>query len=122
MALTAAFVSGYSTDKNQPDGAGLARTDGIFYNSPSLTASPWQRPWAWKSAAVTNANNAKNLITLWGSYASGPLMIGGGYEQNRQDDDVTAILGTYNLGAFTLGAGYASAWSWSTVPSPRTST
>lgn len=106
VGSTAAFSSGYSTDKNQPDGAGLGRTDGIFYNSPSFNGFSVAATLGLKSAAVTNANNAKNLISLWGSYASGPLMIGGGYEQNRQDDDVTAILGTYNFGAFTLGAGY----------------
>lgn len=106
VGSTAAFVSGYSTDKNQEDGAGLGRTDGIFYNSPSFNGFSVAATLGLKSAAVTNPNNAKNLISLWGSYASGPLMIGGGYEQNRQDDDVTAILGTYNFGAFTLGGGY----------------
>ena len=106
VGSTAAFSSGYSTDMNQPDGAGLGRTDGIFYNSPSFNGFSVAATLGLKNAAVTNANNAKNLISLWGSYASGPLMIGGGYEQNRQDDDVTAILGTYDFGAFTLGAGY----------------
>lgn len=106
VGSTAASGSGYLTDMNQLDGAGIGRTDGIFYNSPSFNGFSVAATLGLKSAAVTNANNAKNLISLWGSYASGPLMIGGGYEQNRQDDDVTAILGTYDFGAFTLGAGY----------------
>ncbi|WP_310568055.1 porin [Hydrogenophaga sp.] len=58
--------------------------------------------------AQSKGGNKKNLVSLWASYASGPLYIGGGYEQNREDDQITAIVGTYNLGFMTVGAGFSS--------------
>jgi predicted porin len=108
------LTSNYSTDKNQPDGAGLGRTDGIFYNSPSFGGFTVAATLGLKNAAVAPSDplgagqgvNSKNLMSLWGSYANGPLTVAGGYEQNRQEDDITAVLGMYNFGAFTLGAGY----------------
>ncbi|WP_349654568.1 SDR family NAD(P)-dependent oxidoreductase [Ramlibacter sp. 2FC] len=50
---------------------------------------------------------AKNLGSFWTSYANGPIMIGGGYEQNRRDDDIAVILGTCNFDVVKLGAGYS---------------
>lgn len=114
VGSTAVLTSNYSTDKNQPDGAGLGRTDGIFYNSPSFGGFTVAATLGLKNAAVAPSDplgagqgvNSKNLMSLWGSYANGPLTVAGGYEQNRQEDDITAVLGMYNFGAFTLGAGY----------------
>lgn len=115
VGSTAVLTSNYSTDKNQPDGAGLGRTDGIFYNSPAFGGFSFAATFGFKEAAVAPATplaagqglNTENLISLWGNYANGPLTVAGGYEQNRQDEDITTILGMYNFGAFTLGAGYA---------------
>jgi predicted porin len=108
----AVLTTAYATDINNVagSGSGLGRTDGIFYTSPNFSGF---------SAAVTlglkNSNSsgtptvgAKNLMSLWASYASGPLYVGGGMEQNRSDDQIMAILGTYNLGFMTVGAGYSS--------------
>ena len=111
VGSTAAFVSGYSTDKNQDDGAGLGRTDGIFYNSPSFNGFSVAATLGLKSAAVTNPNNAKNLISLWGSYASGPLMIGGGYGKvelvNGSESKNFNLMAVVPLGAVTIKSGYA---------------
>ncbi|MDO9149615.1 MAG: porin [Hydrogenophaga sp.] len=110
VGSTAFLPANYVTDKNQLDGAGLGRTDGIFYNSPNFGGFTVAASLGLKAAAApviaAGGPNAKNLVSLWGSYANGPLMVGAGYEQNRQDDDITAILATYDFGAFKLGGGY----------------
>jgi len=106
VGSTAALGTGFQSDKNQPDGAGIGRTDGIFYNSPNFGGFTVAATVGLKAAAVTDANNTKNLVSLWANYANGPLTVGGGYEQNRQNDDVTALLAIYDFGAFKLGAGY----------------
>ena len=48
---------------------------------------------------------AKDLTSLWASYANGPLMVGAGTEQNRTGDKITAVLATYDLGVVKVGAG-----------------
>lgn len=106
VGSTAFLTSGYSSDKNQADSAGTGRTDGIFYTSPNFGGFTVAATLGLKNAAVTNANNTKNLLSLWASYAAGPLTVAGGYEQNRQDDDVTALFGIYDMGVVKLGAGY----------------
>lgn len=106
VGSTAFLASGYSSDKNQLDSAGAGRTDGIFYTSPNFSGFTVAATLGLKNAAVANANNTENLISLWASYAAGPLTLAGGYEQNRQDDDVTAVFGIYDMGVVKLGAGY----------------
>lgn len=106
VGSTAYLTNGYSTDKNQPDGAGLGRTDGIFYTSPNFGGLTVGASVGLKSAAVANDNNVKNLVSLYASYGAGPLTVAGGYEQNRQKDDVTTVLAVYDFGAFKAGAGY----------------
>jgi len=97
----------YSTDKNQADGAGLGRTDGVFYTSPSMSGFTVSATVGLKNAAVANANNTKNLYSLWARYENGPILVEGGYEQNRQDDDITAIIGSYNFGPAKVALGYS---------------
>lgn len=106
VGSTAYLTTGYSTDKNQADGAGAGRTDGIFYTSPNFSGLTVAATVGLKNAATTNVNNTKNLMSVWVNYAAGPLTVAGGYEQNRQDDDVTALFGVYDLGMAKLGAGY----------------
>jgi len=106
VGSTAFLASGYSSDKNQADSAGTGRTDGIFYTSPNFSGFTVAATLGLKNAAVANANNTENLISLWANYSAGPLTVAGGYEQNRQDDDVTALFGVYDLGMVKLGAGY----------------
>lgn len=106
---TYVLPNGYSTDASQADGAGLVRTDAITYSSPNFsgfTAAVSYGPAA-SQASGTVINAAKSLTSLWLSYAAGPVMVGGGTEQNRTGDRVTAILGTYDLGVAKLGGGYA---------------
>lgn len=111
---SAVLTAGYATDKeNNTDSAGLGRTDAIFYSSPNFSGFSGAVSIGLKEhtpSTVTPAAAApsKNLTSLWASYASGPLYVGGGMEQNRQDDQITAILATYNLGFMTVGAGYST--------------
>ncbi len=107
VGSTANLTSGYATDPRQADGAGLGRTDAIFYSSPNFsgfTAAVSVGPK--NSAAVVPATTGtKNMTSLWLQYANGPIMVGGGAEHNRVNDKVTALLGTYDFGVVKLGAG-----------------
>jgi len=116
VASTANLASGYSTDPvANVDGEGAARTDAITYASPVIAGFSGAVSLGLKNSqagvlqnlGVTVPTQSKNLASFWLSYANGPVMIGLGGEQNRRDDDVTAILGTYDLGMVKLGAGYS---------------
>ncbi|MGI9216333.1 MAG: porin [Hydrogenophaga sp.] len=111
QASTAVLTSGYFTDKeNNADAAGLGRTDAIHYSSPNFSGFSAAVSLGLKQHANSPAPlpaTTKNLMGLWASYASGPLYVGGGMEQNRQDDQITAFLGTYNLGFMTVGGGFS---------------
>ncbi len=117
---TAVLTSGYATDReNNADAAGLGRTEAIHYSSPNFSGFSAAVGIGFKdhtastfvpSATVTTNPTpapSKNLLSLWASYASGPLYVGGGMEQNRQDDQITAVLATYNLGFMTVGGGFS---------------
>lgn len=108
VASVAVLSSGYVTDARQPDFAGAARTDVITYNSPNMGGFSGAFSIGPKrSAAVVPATTgAENLYSLWLQFANGPIFVGGGYEQNRFDDNVTAILGSFNFGVAKVMAGY----------------
>lgn len=106
QSSTAVLTSGYFTDKeNNADAAGLGRTEAIHYTSPNFSGFSAAVSLGLKQHTGSATPLPKNLVGLWASYASGPLYVGGGMEQNRQDDQVTALLGTYNLGFMTVGGG-----------------
>ncbi|WP_137896724.1 porin [Ramlibacter sp. 2FC] len=132
VGSTANLASGYSTDPRQADGAGAGRTDAITYASPSFAGFSVAASLGLKNSAgsvtstsvvntadagsttdpvitttTAGSTQAKNLGSIWLTYANGPVMIGGGFEQNRRDDEVGAILGTYDFGIVKLGAGYS---------------
>lgn len=108
QASTAVLTSGYFTDKeNNADAAGLGRTEAIHYTSPNFSGFSAAVSLGLKQHTGSATPLPKNLMSLWASYASGPLYVGGGMEQNRQDDQVTAFLGTYNLGFMTVGGGFS---------------
>jgi len=115
VASTANLASNYTTDPvANADGEGAARTDAITYASPVFAGFSAAATLGLKNSqanaraqAGTVPTQAKNLGSLWLTYANGPVMIGGGYEQNRRDDDIGAILGTYDFGIVKLGAGYS---------------
>lgn len=107
---TALLVKGYATDIDNVagSGSGAARTDGIFYTSPSFSGFTASVTLGLKNSQSSGAvvTGAKNLTSLWLSYAAGPIRVGGGTEQNRTGDRVTALLGTYDFGVAKVGAGY----------------
>lgn len=103
----ATLATGYSADPRQADGAGIARTDGLFYTSPSFGGFSAAVTYGFKnSVAAAPTANANGFGSLWLTYAAGPLYIAGGMESNRNNDDIAAILGSYDFGAFKLMAGY----------------
>ncbi|MFP8834648.1 porin [Hydrogenophaga sp. XSHU_21] len=109
QASTALLTNGYATDPRQGDGAGLGRTDAIHYSSPNFGGFTGAISYGFKnSTASTPVLNTDAFTSVWLSYAAGPIYIGGGAESNRRNDDMMAILGTYDFGAFKLGAGYGS--------------
>lgn len=113
---TAALATGYATDvDNLQDDAktasgstsGAARTDAISYTSPTFNGFSASVSYGFKNSASrgTALVGAKDLTSLWASYAVGPLMVGAGTEQNRTGDKITAVLATYDLGVVKVGAG-----------------
>ncbi len=131
QATVAVLPGSYATDPvANADSAGLGRTDAITYMSPNFGGFTANASFGFKNSNA-QANNgavkqAENLVSLWLGYAAGPLYIGGGYEQNRSDHDVTALLATYDFGVVKIGGGFSnidvvarkeSAWNlMATVP------
>ncbi|KRC08562.1 hypothetical protein ASE11_22595 [Hydrogenophaga sp. Root209] len=106
---TAVLAAGYATDPaNNTDGAGLGRTDAIHYNSPKFGGFSAAASVGFKQQATPAAEQAKNFMSLYASYAAGPLVVGIGHEQNRSDDDVTFIHAIYDFGVVRLGAGVST--------------
>lgn len=106
---TAVLASGYATDPaNNTDGAGLGRTDAIHYNSPSFGGFSVAVGLGFKQQATPAAVQAKNLVSLYGAYAAGPLVVGAGYEQNRSADKITFVHAIYNFGVVSVGGGYST--------------
>ncbi len=109
----AVLTTGYATDiDNNPGstGGGAGRTDAVNYTSPTFGGFTAAVSYGLKDSqsSGTVTTGAKNLYSLWASYANGPVMISGGAEQNRTGDKVNAILATYDLGVAKLGAGYST--------------
>lgn len=113
VSTTAITGSGFWTDSvGNQDGNGQARTDGIWYSSPKIGGFSVSATMGFKNSntlggdATSRATNTKNLISLYGSYADGPLTVGVAYEQNRWEDTLTFVHGIYNFGSFQLGGSY----------------
>lgn len=108
VATTSGLVAGYLTDPKQTDGAGVARTDVITYASPSFGGFSGAVSLGLKNsqAVAGTATQAKNLTSLWLSYAKGLVMVGGGGEQNRTGDKASAILASYKFDAVKVMGGY----------------
>lgn len=119
---TANIASGYSTDPRQADGAGAGRTDAITYATPVFGgfSAAFSLGLKRSAAVIPETTGTKNLTSLWLSYAKGPLMVGGGYEKNRREDDVAAILATYDLGVAKLMGGYSQVDTVATAGKKRT--
>lgn len=102
--------TGYATDFRGPDGSGLARSDVITYTSPNMGGFSGALSYGLKTSAMVTPRTvgAKSLISLWLSFANGPVYVAGGYERNRSDDNIAAILGSYNFGMAKVMAGYST--------------
>lgn len=89
-------------------GSGLARIDGIFYNSPSFGGVTVDVTYAPKSTQLTGSTvaAANNFTSVSVSYSAGPLLLRAGVENNRADDKLTAYQAAYNFGVAKLQAGY----------------
>ena len=105
---TAALTTGYATDIDfGTSGSGAGRTDAIHYNSPSINGLSVGVSIGLKNSASsgTTVLGAGNLTSVWASYAAGPLMVGGGMEENRIGDKVSAVLAINDLKVAKIGAG-----------------
>lgn len=89
-------------------GSGLARIDGIFYNSPRIGGLNVDVTYAPKGTQLTGStvNAANDFTSIAVSYTAGNLLLRAGVENNRADDKLTAFQGSYNFGVARLQAGY----------------
>jgi predicted porin len=113
-ASGAVLSSGYWTAPNAAgasaddcNGCGQARTDGIWYTTPNIGGFTLALTYgfAFQNDLAATAAKRDALTSVWAQYAAGPLMVGGGTEENRFGDKVTAFLATYDLGVVKVGAG-----------------
>eukprot|EP01012_Entosiphon_sulcatum_P061059 TRINITY_DN8636_c0_g3_i1.p1 TRINITY_DN8636_c0_g3~~TRINITY_DN8636_c0_g3_i1.p1 ORF type:complete len:335 (-),score=64.99 TRINITY_DN8636_c0_g3_i1:12-1016(-) len=96
------------------DNAGLARTDAIHWQSADYSGFKGGISLGLKNqdASITalktggNTSSTKNFVSLAGVYAQGPVYVGLGYEQNRQNDTGWALAGSYDFGVAKVLASY----------------
>jgi predicted porin len=101
---------------NNGDGSGLGRTDQVYYESPNLggfkaavSIGLKQQDSAVTGAALAPAPAANGTLfstALW--YGNGPLLVGFGYEQNREKDKGYTLGGQYDFGVARAFLGYVS--------------
>ncbi|MFN7122966.1 MAG: porin [Hydrogenophaga sp.] len=125
QANTAILPNGYYTEPTgNVDGSGLGRTDGIFYNSPNFSGFSFAATVGPKFSGTNalslaaQAANTKSFLSVYGSYAAGPLVVGIGYEQNRRDDTVTFAHAIYDFGFVRVGGGFATVEASANAPAP----
>ena len=121
QASTAILPSGYYTEPTGSlDGSGLGRTDAIFYNSPNFSgfsfAANFGPKFSGTNPAAVQTANTENFMSLYGSFASGPLVVGAGFEQNRRDDSITFVHAIYDFGFVRIGGGFAKVEAGAAVP------
>ncbi len=116
-ATLAVLTTGYATaDSVQTNGSGtssgsgLARTDGIFYTSPTISGFTASFTYGPKNTQLTGATvtGTKNLTSAWLAFNQGAIMAGAGMEENRAGDKIQAIQGSYNFGVARVGATWAT--------------
>lgn len=105
-SVAAAYFVNATADKR--DGAGFARTDGIFYNSPVMGGLSVTAAYGMKSTS-TGGSLVEGLSPIVGlslTYANGP--VGGTVvvEQNRDKGNVKALFGNYDFGVANVRAGW----------------
>ena len=88
--------------------SGVARIDGVYYNSPSFGGLTVDVTYAPKANQLTGAtvNAPRNFSSVALSYAAGPLSVRFGQEKNRQGDEITAYQASYDFGVAKLQGGY----------------
>lgn len=106
------YAVGFSTDYAA---GGEGRTDGIFYDSPTmggvafaLTYSPRKTATGVTTGAAPATTYGKTFVSTAVTYVAGPVQAMLGYEQNRQGDSLLQLGGNYDLGAAKLFAGYGN--------------
>jgi len=111
-SVSGGTTTGYSTaaDNVAGSGAGLGRTDGIFYTSPNMSGLTVSLTYGPKNTQVTGATatGLKDLTSVWAQYTTGPLTAAVGTEQNRAGDRLTVVQGVYMMGTVRLAASHAT--------------
>jgi predicted porin len=109
-SIPPALIGRYATaPEDTRDGAGLARTDGIWYSSPSFGGGfSVSGTYGLKNSAATGVSyTGKNALTsLALTYAAGPVRADVAWEKNRAGDTVGWVAGSYNFGVAKVVAGY----------------
>lgn len=105
-SVAAAYFVNANADKR--DGAGFARTDGIFYNSPAMGGFRLSAAYGPKATSTggTLVNSLSSIVGAALTYANGP--VGGTLvlEQNRDKGNVKALFGNYDFGVANVRAGW----------------
>lgn len=99
---SASVAAGYGVNigADKRDGAGLARTDGIFYNSPNVNGFSGFATFGLKNTNSGGANyqGEQNMFGLGLSYADAKLGASVVLENNREKGDVKAGFVSYDFG------------------------
>jgi len=123
VSATALGQGAYSSDIHFAGSSGLARTDGIFYTSPSISGFTVSGTLGLKQSGSsgTATTGQQNLTSLWLAYSAGPISAGIGLEENRSKDEIMGGWAAYNLGVATVAAGFANIDTAATAGSKATS-
>jgi predicted porin len=105
-SVAAAYFVNASADER--DGAGFARTDGVFYSSPNLAGFSLMAAYGLKNT-VSGGKPFEGVSPIAGvglSYAQGPLGATLVLEGNRDKGRVKALFGNYDFGVANVRAGW----------------
>ena len=108
-SLAASTVASDTRGTNGIGGAGLARTDQVYYESPNMSGFKAAVSLGLKTGDVNPVSTGTAGLfstALW--YGNGPMLLAFGYESNRNKDKGYTLGGTYDFGAAKLFAGYVS--------------
>jgi predicted porin len=108
-SLSANTVASDTRGSNGANGAGLGRTDQIYYQSPNFGGLVAGVSLGLKTGDVNPVTTgAAALFSTSLAYSNGPMLLAFGYEKNRSKDIGYTIGGQYDFGAARLFAGYVS--------------
>lgn len=106
-SIAASTVVSDTRGSNGTNGAGLARTDQVYYESPNMSGFKAAVSLGLKTGDVNpTTTGLANLFStaLW--YSNGPILAGFGYESTRNKDKGYTLGGQYDFGVARAFVGY----------------